>query len=91
MRQYCRLPYQLTDSNGQVLVKNKHLLSLKDLDLSDHLEELTDAGVTSFKIEGRLKDADCEKYYGLLQKETGCNSGEKERRKNHHKEQQLSF
>ena len=35
--QYCRLPYQLTDSNGQVLVKNKHLLSLKDLDLSDHL------------------------------------------------------
>ena len=56
--QYCRLPYQLTDSNGQVLVKNKHLLSLKDLDLSDHLEELTDAGVTSFKIEGRLKDAD---------------------------------
>ena len=56
--QYCRLPYQLTDANGEVLVKNKHLLSLKDLDLSDHLEELIDAGVTSFKIEGRLKDAD---------------------------------
>ncbi len=56
--QYCRLPYQLTDSDGQVLVKNRHLLSLKDLDLSDHLEELIDAGVSSFKIEGRLKDAD---------------------------------
>jgi len=56
--QYCRLPYQLIDSNGEVLVKNKHLLSLKDLDLSEHLEELIDAGVSSFKIEGRLKDAD---------------------------------
>ena len=56
--QYCRLPYQLTDANGEVLVKNKHLLSLKDLDLSDYLEELIDAGVTSFKIEGRLKEAD---------------------------------
>ena len=56
--QYCRLPYQLIDSNDEVLVKNKHLLSLKDLDLSEHLEELIDAGVTSFKIEGRLKDAD---------------------------------
>ena len=54
--QYCRLPYQLLDSNGEVLVKNKHLLSLKDLDLSEHLTELIDAGVSSFKIEGRLKD-----------------------------------
>lgn len=56
--QYCRLPYNLTDANGTVLAKNKHLLSLKDLDMSEHLEELIDAGVTSFKIEGRLKDAD---------------------------------
>lgn len=56
--QYCRLPYNLTDANGKELIKNKHLLSLKDLDLSEHLEELIDAGVTSFKIEGRLKDAD---------------------------------
>lgn len=56
--QYCRLPYTLTDSIGSELIKNKHLLSLKDLDLSEHLEELIDAGVTSFKIEGRLKDAD---------------------------------
>ncbi len=56
--QFCRLPYQLMDSRGEVLVKNKHLLSLKDLDLSEHLTELVDAGVSSFKIEGRLKDAD---------------------------------
>lgn len=56
--QYCRLPYQLLDSEGNILVKNKHLLSLKDLDLSEHLEEMMQAGIMSFKIEGRLKDAD---------------------------------
>jgi 23S rRNA 5-hydroxycytidine C2501 synthase len=56
--QYCRLPYHLLDADDTMLVKNKHLLSLKDLDLSDSLEEMMDAGVTSFKIEGRLKDAD---------------------------------
>ncbi|MGC3979236.1 MAG: U32 family peptidase [Paludibacteraceae bacterium] len=56
--QYCRLPYTLTDTNGYVLGKNKHLLSLKDLDMSEHLEELINAGITSFKIEGRLKDID---------------------------------
>jgi len=56
--QYCRLPYQLLDSEGKLLVKNKHLLSLKDLDLSDSLEEMMDAGITSFKIEGRLKNED---------------------------------
>ncbi|HLP04360.1 MAG TPA: U32 family peptidase [Paludibacter sp.] len=56
--QYCRLPYSLVDSENNVLVKNKHLLSLKDLDLSDSLEEMMQAGVTSFKIEGRLKDVE---------------------------------
>lgn len=55
--QYCRLPYQLLDAEGNILLKNKHLLSLKDLDLSEHLEEMMQAGVMSFKIEGRLKDA----------------------------------
>lgn len=54
--QYCRLPYQLFDGDGNLLEKNKHLLSMKDLDLSDHLDRLMDAGVISFKIEGRLKD-----------------------------------
>lgn len=55
--QMCRLPYTLTDSRGNVLANNQHVLSLKDLNLSEYLPELVDAGVTSFKIEGRLKDA----------------------------------
>lgn len=54
--QPCRKVYSLIDSKGLVLEKNKHLLSLKDLNLSNYLEELIDAGVTSFKIEGRLKE-----------------------------------
>ncbi len=54
--QNCRLPYQLTDGNGSVLIENSHLLSIKDLDLSDQLPNLIEAGITSFKIEGRLKD-----------------------------------
>jgi putative protease len=53
----CRLPYTLTDGRGNVLASNQHVLSLKDLNLSDYLSELVDAGVTSFKIEGRLKEA----------------------------------
>ncbi|MCX6134868.1 MAG: U32 family peptidase [Ignavibacteriales bacterium] len=55
--QMCRLPYTLTDSRGNVLADNQHVLSLKDLNLSAYLTELVDAGVTSFKIEGRLKEA----------------------------------
>ncbi len=54
--QNCRLPYQLIDGNGNVLIQNSHLLSIKDLDLSDELPNLIKAGVSSFKIEGRLKD-----------------------------------
>lgn len=54
--QFCRLPYDLYDGEGNQLERSKHLLSLKDLDLSDSLQELLDAGVTSLKIEGRLKD-----------------------------------
>ncbi|MDL2278583.1 U32 family peptidase [Parabacteroides sp. OttesenSCG-928-G07] len=54
--QYCRLPYTMTDARGEVIATEKHLLSLKDLNLSDYLEDLLDAGVSSFKIEGRLKD-----------------------------------
>ena len=54
--QVCRLAYDLVDVDGNVLVRQKHLLSLKDLNRSRSLEALMDAGVTSFKIEGRLKD-----------------------------------
>jgi collagenase-like PrtC family protease len=54
--QNCRLPYNLVDGTGKTLISNSHLLSIKDLDLSDQLPNLIEAGVTSFKIEGRLKD-----------------------------------
>ncbi len=54
--QLCRLPYTLVDSDNKVIMQNKHLLSMKDLKLSDNLEELLDVGVSSLKIEGRLKD-----------------------------------
>lgn len=55
--QLCRLPYDLTDGRGRVLAKGKHLLSLRDLNRLDDLEALIGAGVSSLKIEGRLKDA----------------------------------
>ncbi|HJW71682.1 MAG TPA: U32 family peptidase [Geothrix sp.] len=56
--QPCRAPWNLVDAADRVLVREKHLLNIRDLDLSDHLEALADAGILSFKIEGRLKDAD---------------------------------
>ena len=56
--QPCRLPWDLLDMKGKVLIKNRHLLCLKDLNNSAHLEKMIDAGITSFKIEGRMKDAD---------------------------------
>lgn len=54
--QPCRLPYDLKDASGRRILTGKHLLSVRDLDLSKSLEELIMAGVSSFKIEGRLKD-----------------------------------
>ncbi len=56
--QVCRMSYDLVDADGRVVVKDRYLLSMKDLCQVDHLEELADAGAVSFKIEGRLKDAD---------------------------------
>ena len=54
--QPCRLPWDLVDGKGRKLIAGKHLLSVRDLNLSQRLGDLLDAGVTSFKIEGRLKD-----------------------------------
>jgi putative protease len=54
--QNCRLPYNLIDGNGDTLIKNSHLLSIKDFDVTDSIPALIEAGVMSFKIEGRLKD-----------------------------------
>lgn len=63
--QFCRMAYDLLDAEGNEVPDNqgepihqRHLLSLQDLDRSAYLAELIDAGVTTFKIEGRLKDAD---------------------------------
>ncbi|EOL8968362.1 U32 family peptidase [Cronobacter dublinensis] len=54
--QACRLPYTLKDDQGRVVAYEKHLLSMKDNDQTANLAALTDAGVRSFKIEGRYKD-----------------------------------
>jgi collagenase-like PrtC family protease len=54
--QACRLPYTLSDGQGRVVAFEKHLLSMKDNDQSRNLEALIDAGIKSFKIEGRYKD-----------------------------------
>lgn len=54
--QPCRLKYTLKDGKGNDVIVNKHLLSLKDLNLIDNINDLAEAGVTSFKIEGRYKD-----------------------------------
>lgn len=54
--QMCRLPYTLYDGAGNVLIADKHLLSLRDMNRSDYIKEMLEAGVSSFKIEGRLKD-----------------------------------
>ncbi len=56
--QVCRMPFHLEDAQGHVLQHSKHLLSLKDMNRIDQLEALLDAGATSLKIEGRLKDTD---------------------------------
>lgn len=54
--QFCRLPFTLRDSAGRVVECGPYPLSLKDMNRSDSLEEMMDAGISSFKIEGRLKD-----------------------------------
>ena len=54
--QPCRLTWDLTDGKGRTWIAGKHLLSVRDMNLSQRIGDLLDAGVTSFKIEGRLKD-----------------------------------
>lgn len=55
--QFCRLAFDLVDAKGDKLLANRHLLSLRDMNRSRSVGEMIDAGVSSFKIEGRLKDA----------------------------------
>lgn len=54
--QPCRSTFDLTDANGRIIESGRHLLSVADMSLGDSLGELIDAGIASFKIEGRLKD-----------------------------------
>ncbi|MFO1253008.1 MAG: U32 family peptidase [Inhella sp.] len=54
--QECRLPYTVKDAQGRIIAHDKHVLSLKDNDQSANIEVLADAGIRSFKIEGRYKD-----------------------------------
>lgn len=56
--QVCRMRWDVKDAAGRYLVRDKYALSLKDLNLSARLPQLVEAGIDSFKIEGRLKDAD---------------------------------
>lgn len=68
--QLCRYRYDLIDGNGETLIRDKHLLSLRDMNRSAQLLEMMEAGVNSFKIEGRLKDTPYVKnitaYYSTL-------------------------
>ncbi|MCL2098662.1 MAG: U32 family peptidase [Bacteroidales bacterium] len=54
--QPCRSTYDLLDANGKTILREKHLLSLRDMHRADALQEMLNAGITSFKIEGRLKN-----------------------------------
>jgi putative protease len=54
--QFCRMKFNLLDADGQTIDRQRYFLSLKDMNQSEHLSELIEAGATSFKIEGRLKD-----------------------------------
>ena len=56
--QMCRMKFDLIDAEGKTVVKDRYLLSMKDLCQKDNIEKLAEAGATSFKIEGRLKGVD---------------------------------
>ena len=79
--QACRKKYSLIDKKGNYILKNQYLLSLKDNNLSKHLDKLIKAGIISFKIEGRLKDENYVKnivlyYHNLLKKYPRISFGE---------------
>jgi len=82
--QFCRMKFDLLDADGRELEHQRHLLSLKDLNQLEHLEELIQAGATSFKIEGRLKDVSYVKnvvaaYSQRLNAFVDCHSEEYQR------------
>lgn len=81
--QPCRMKWSVEDNRGKLLLKDKYVLSLKDLNLSSYIDDLIRAGVDSFKIEGRLKDENyvanvTNHYSSLLEKQPDiirCGSG----------------
>lgn len=78
--QICRTSFDLQDANGRTLLKNKHLLSLRDMNRSAYISRLLDAGVVSFKVEGRLKDENYVKnitafYRRAIDNVLACKSG----------------
>jgi putative protease len=78
--QPCRSSYDLINESGKILFKDRYLLSLKDLNLSGQIGMLIDAGITSFKIEGRMKDAGYVKnavafYSNILNSEISTRKG----------------
>ena len=82
--QFCRMQFDLLDADGRELEHQRHLLSLKDLNLSAHISELIEAGAMSFKIEGRLKDVAYVKnvtaaYSQLLNQYIATHPGQYER------------
>jgi putative protease len=68
--QPCRHQYTLSDSNNKTVIRDKYLLSLKDMNRSGYIGELVTAGVTSFKIEGRYKEIDYVKNITALYRQT---------------------
>ena len=87
--QACRSLYDLKDEQGKILVQNKALLSLKDYNLSRRIEDLAEAGVCSFKIEGRLKNAsyvqNVTRAYDIILNDLVAKYPEKYRRASHGK------
>lgn len=82
--QMCRLPYSLVDSSGRKVAPDGHYLSLRDMNRLDRLADLADAGVSSFKIEGRLKESDYVRntvaaYSSVLDRVVGSSGGRYER------------
>ncbi|GBF23023.1 peptidase U32 [Candidatus Gastranaerophilus sp. (ex Termes propinquus)] len=79
--QACRKKYTLANEHGKVLLKDKHLLNIKDFNATGHIDALVQAGVTSFKIEGRMKDVNYVKnvvahYRKMLDKHPRSSFGE---------------
>lgn len=92
--QMCRMPYTLRNGRGEVVERDKYLLSLRDFNASELIPQMIEAGVTSFKIEGRLKEADYVKnvtaaYRAIIDKVIASNPGKY--RRSSYGESKISF